>query len=669
MAVKETFHSAWRGKIIAIWNTNVNVLKSQNPAPMSFMKSIICALTFVLAGTLAQADITVGSWSPIYKGIEFATGQAVVGGTETHPQQVYAMRVDLLDPDVRLFTTPRNTNGPPETYGENTSLFLKHYGLQVAVNANFYDPCCSSPPGTPMQVIGLAISDGVVVSAQESLNDSGQILFTKAKVGKIVSNNYPPQGTNGIWTAVAGHYVVLANGVNLGFSTPEANTPNPRTALGLTQDKRYLIMMTIDGRTGVASPGAVDSETAAWLIRFGAYDGLNVDGGGSTTMVKADCDGSAIQLNVPIDAGNPGQERVIGNNFGVYAKPLPDFNSNIVVTPYDTTATITWTTPTPAAVQFQYGTTPSYGTTLSYPAELKNHVVTMNGLRPNSRYYFQISSLAGGNAFNYPCRVQTINFANAVQTPIFNVTKAWKYTTNNLDGINWQAKLYDDATWAGPGPGLLYVEDRATVTPRNTPLPASNGTNGIPVVGGIAPTYYFRTHFTFNGPPSGVTLNFSSYLDDCAVFYLNGGEIQRVRMTAAPAAITYTSISDPPNIGPCPGNNNEAVCADVFAVTPSNLLSGDNVLAVELHQAATVSNDAVFGTALSYSIPTAPKPRLNVIREGAITTIYWNGGGFTLQQAQFPGGPWSDVPGPVTSSTFVLTDPLDSDFTFFALRQ
>jgi hypothetical protein len=635
---------------------------------MSFMKSIICALTFVFGATLAQASITVGSWTPLYKGIEFATGQAVPGGTEVNLQQVRALRVDLLDPDVRLFTTPRLTNAPAgtDTAGQNTSVFLKSYGVQVAINANFYDPCCTTPVGTPMNVIGLAINDGVVVSYQESITDSSQILFTKAKVGKIVSNNYPPQGTNGIWTAVAGHYVVLANGVNLGFSTPEANTVNPRTAMGLTQDKRYLILMTIDGRQTGWSDGAVDSDTALWLIRFGAYDGLNVDGGGSATMIKADCDGSPIQLNIPIDAGIPGHERVIGNNFGVYAKPLPDFNSNIVVSAYDTTTTITWTTPMPAAVQFQYGTSPSYGTTLNYPAELKNHVVTMNGLTPGATYYFQISSLAGGNVYDYPCRVQTTNFANAVKTPIFDVTKTWKYTSNILDGVNWQARAYNDSAWPA-GAGLFYAESNPSIGPKTTPLPTPAGSTGAPDPSGVASTYYFRTHFTFSGSPSGVTLNFTSYLDDCAVFYLNGTEIKRVRMTPFPAIITYTSIADPPGIGPCVGN--EATCADQFSVSPSSLTSGDNVLAVELHQAAVISNDAVFGTALSYSIPTTPKPKLKVIREGATTTIYWNGSGFTLQQAQFPGGPWSDVSGPVTSSTFVLTDPLGSDFNFFALRQ
>src|SRR4051812_11736898 len=200
------------------------------------MKTISCVLALCLTSHVARAGITLSSWTPIYKGVESASGQAVPDGSVLRLQQVRAVRVDMLDPDVQFFTTPRNTNGTSETLGQNTSLFLQTYGLQVAINANFYSPCCSSPPNSPMNVIGLSISRGVVVSAQEGFTDSANLLITSNNIASIINNNYPPQGTNGIYTAVSGHYVVLVNGVNVGFSTPEANTANPRSAIGISQD-------------------------------------------------------------------------------------------------------------------------------------------------------------------------------------------------------------------------------------------------------------------------------------------------------------------------------------------------------------------------------------------------------------------------------------------------
>ena len=437
------------------------------------MKTLNCVLAFCLASFVAQAGITLSSWSSIYKGIELASGQAVPDGTVVRLQEVRAFRIDLHDPDIQFFTTPRNTNGTSETLGQNTSLFLRTYGLQVAINANFYDPCCSSPPNSPMNVIGLSISTGVVVSAQESITDSANLLITSNNVARIVANNFPPQGTNGIYNAVSGHYVVLVDGVNIGFSTPEANTPNPRTAAGISQDGHYLIMMTIDGRQSGWSDGAVDSETADWLIRLGSYNGVNLDGGGSTAMIKSDCDGSPIQVNRPIDAGIPGHERVIANNFGVYAKPLPYFVSNVVAFPYDTTATITWQTPTPAASYVEYGPTTSYGFVSSNPTLLKNHVVTLNGLNPSTTYYYRLTATST-ESYPYACKLQTLP-PNANQSLLFDVIKSWKYTTNNLDGTNWQAPGYNDSSWSGPGPGLLYCESSGSVNPKNTGLPPTGG--------------------------------------------------------------------------------------------------------------------------------------------------------------------------------------------------
>jgi exopolysaccharide biosynthesis protein len=58
----------------------------------------------------------------------------------------------------------------------------------------------------------------------------------------------------------------------------------PRTAVGVSANGRYVYLITIDGRQPGFSDGATLFETAEWLRRFGAYQGLNLDGGGSTTM-------------------------------------------------------------------------------------------------------------------------------------------------------------------------------------------------------------------------------------------------------------------------------------------------------------------------------------------------------------------------------------------------
>jgi hypothetical protein len=378
-------------------------------------------------------------------------------------------------------------------------------------------------------------------------------------------------------------------------------------------------------------------------------------------MVMADCAGNPIQLNIPIDGNIPHQERVIGNHLGVFAKPLSGFMNDLAASPLDTIATITWTTASNATTQVEYGLTTSYGSFSSFdPTPVTNHVVLLNGLMLGSNYFFRAISTVGGAQYTEGCYFSTTNFHRV----LFDVTKAWKWTTNNLDGINWKARNYDDSAWAGPGPGLLYVEDNPAVSPRNTPLPPNNG---VPMLGvSVYPTYYFRTHFTMSNAVGILFMTFTNFIDDGAVFYLNGTEIQRVRMPLSPTVITYTSLA---TASPCLG---DATCPDVFSIGSSrltNVISGDNVLAAEVHQFGT--SDIVFGSALSYVRPTVFTPTLHIVLSGTgatnTATISWNGTGFTLQQSSVPAGTWADVPGPVTSSPY-LAAPSPGAIRFYRLR-
>ena len=68
--------------------------------------------------------------------------------------------------------------------------------------------------------------------------------------------------------------------------------------------------------------------------------------------------------------------------------------------------------------------------------------------------------------------------------------------------------------------------------------------------------------------------------------------------------------------------------------------------------------------------PIIPPPRLNCLISGPYLTLYWNGTGFTLQQASdliLNGAGWSDVPGPVTRSPYSLTNA-NPGTLFYRLR-
>ncbi len=287
------------------------------------------AWLFLSSAGSGQAAIKVEPWTAIFRGVEFARGEA--DAAEPRLQKVSAVRVDLQAPGIELFSTPDNGDAPKETTSETTSEFLAHYHLHVAINANFYAPCCA--PGDK-DLTGLAMSRGVIVSPPVRFGPGDCVLAVTKGNHAVITRSREGFHESDYWTAVAGSDIVLEGGVTASIVTAPRNlTVHPRTAVGVSSDGRYLILLAIDGRQPGYSAGATLGEVADWLRRFGASDGLNLDGGGSTTMVRAEGkrivvlnQPSGVALGSSDNAGKSGgerQQRSNGNNLGVLARPLP----------------------------------------------------------------------------------------------------------------------------------------------------------------------------------------------------------------------------------------------------------------------------------------------------------------------------------------------------------
>ena len=282
--------------------------------------------------------------------------------------------------------------------------------------------------------------------------------------------------------------------------------------------------------------------------------------------------------------------------------------------------------------------------------------MTVTGLLELTTYYFRVISTFGTTQYNANGVFSTVPF----YASLVSLTNIWAFDTNNLDSVRWQAPDYDESLFLGQGAALLHVETNAAVFPRNTLLPSAGGL--------VFPTYYFRTHFIFDTNVAGLTLVFTNYIDDGAILYLNGTEIQRVRMSPAPAVVHYADM----NAG-CPPVNCDAVtnAPDVFRISGAlltNLLAGtDNVLAAEVHQQAADRSDVVFGSAVGLVRALVSETGLRINRSGNVMTIAWDGAGFTLQRANsLAGSSWGDLPGPVKAGPYSVTNPPAS--TFYRLR-
>ncbi len=211
----------------------------------------------------------------------------------------------------------------------------------------------------------------------------------------------------------------------------------------------------------------------------------------------------------------------------------------------------------------------NYGVDGDWPAGADGSGMSLAKRSPN---------LASGSAENWTVSLQpggtpgTANFVTTIftgaQTNVTALASTWRFHDGGVDlGTAWRAPGFDDSGWAS-GAALFYYEDAALPGPKNTPLTPGRS------------TYYFRTTFNITGDPALKFLNARPLLDDGAVIYLNGVEIQRVNMPAG--AVTYATLASVsvPN----------ATFGAPISLPAGNLIAGNNVLAVELHQSAATTN-------------------------------------------------------------------------------
>ena len=149
----------------------------------------------------------------------------------------------------------------------------------------------------------------------------------------------------------------------------------------------------------------------------------------------------------------------------------------------------------------------------------------------------------------------------------------WRYLDDGSDqGTEWRAADFDDASWASGAAELGFGEgDEATT-----------------IASGHI-TYYFRHTFNVASPGDVSTLTLSLKRDDGAVVYLNGTEVARDNLAAG--EVTYTTLAD--------NAADDGESFHEFTLDATDLVAGDNVLAVEVHQVSTSSSDLSFDLQLA----------------------------------------------------------------------
>lgn len=190
--------------------------------------------------------------------------------------------------------------------------FLSEFGAQVAVNGDGFTPWHSNSlldyyphPGDPVTPNGTAASQGTLYA-----NGTESTLYISAA---NTASFTAPESV--IYNAISGDRMLVENGVPA--DGLDDGTVAPRTAIGLDGGGQKLIIVVIDGRQPLYSQGATLAELAEIVLYYGADTAMNLDGGGSSTLVVQGPNGPRV-LNSPIDLHIPGRERAVGNHLGIF---------------------------------------------------------------------------------------------------------------------------------------------------------------------------------------------------------------------------------------------------------------------------------------------------------------------------------------------------------------
>lgn len=174
----------------------------------------------------------------------------------------------------------------------------------ILFTPEFHRTTLTSPGGVEAVAVGgmvTAVRDG---EGSATIPEGGYVLSASGKAGQWVREHIQAGRTVTLKTAaivspqpeftpdfiIGGGPVLVRAGKPAAASDPGAYDPgfsmkrHPRTAAGIRADGA-LVLVTVDGRQPLTSVGMTIAELGALMIEFDSVEAINLDGGGSTTMV------------------------------------------------------------------------------------------------------------------------------------------------------------------------------------------------------------------------------------------------------------------------------------------------------------------------------------------------------------------------------------------------
>lgn len=182
-----------------------------------------------------------------------------------------------------LYTRAYGASSPPDTLGRRPTLVPLRLRSQRSGAMEFAVAGNASEGGR------LPLDGGGVLAASGDMREQLRSIARRGGKLRITSRIVPSRSK--LRTVVGGWPRVVMNGRSIAEyanilegTFPRFEGRNPRSAVGFSKDSAILYLITVDGRRPTDA-GMTLAELARVMLQLGVHDGMNFDGGGSTTMV------------------------------------------------------------------------------------------------------------------------------------------------------------------------------------------------------------------------------------------------------------------------------------------------------------------------------------------------------------------------------------------------
>ena len=222
---------------------------------------------------------------------------------EPRPLEIHVLEVDLgvdgLSIDALVPPDP-DADSPAESSLVKPETLAAQPDVVAAVNANAFGAIPDATGKTPdewridmpVTICGWARTGGVDRSPAEN----GYAVFWIDAAGRAHAGNPPGADAKDARAAAAGFGLLLGAGKVV---TAQDTALHPRTAAGTDPSGKHVWLVVVDGRQPGVSEGLTCHELAGLMQRLGCSDAVNLDGGGSTVLMKATPSGALEIANRP----------------------------------------------------------------------------------------------------------------------------------------------------------------------------------------------------------------------------------------------------------------------------------------------------------------------------------------------------------------------------------